>query len=60
VKLLSDVLAAKKAGDRVKLKVGDRELEAVLVLPQQWTYAIRPVPSPTPEQRALGDGWLGQ
>jgi predicted metalloprotease with PDZ domain len=60
VKLLSDALAAKKPGDRMKLKAGDRELEAVLALSPQWTYTIQPLASATAEQRAMADAWLGK
>jgi predicted metalloprotease with PDZ domain len=60
VKLLSDALAAKKPGDRMKLKAGDRVLEAVLALSPQWTYAIQPLASATAEQRAMADAWLGK
>jgi predicted metalloprotease with PDZ domain len=59
VKLLSDTLSARKPGEQLKLKVGDRELQATLALVPQWTYAIRPAASVSPEQHALGDAWLG-
>jgi predicted metalloprotease with PDZ domain len=60
VKLLSDALTAKKPGDRMKLKAGDRELEAVLALSPQWTYMIQPLASATAEQRAMADAWLSK
>jgi predicted metalloprotease with PDZ domain len=60
VKMLADALAAKKAGDRIKLKVGSKEIEAELAVTPQWTYAIRPMASATADQRALGEAWLGK
>jgi predicted metalloprotease with PDZ domain len=60
VKLLSDILSARKPGESLKLKAGDRELQATLAVAPQWTYAIRPAASPTPQQQAMGEAWLGR
>ena len=60
VKLLSDTLAAKKPGDRLKLKLGAKEIEVELAVTRRWTYAIHPVASPTAEQWAVQEGWLGK
>jgi predicted metalloprotease with PDZ domain len=60
VKLLSDTLTAKKPGDHVKLKAAAKEMEAELAITPQWTYAIKPVASPTAEQGTVREGWLGK
>ena len=60
VKLLSDTLAAKKPGDRLKLKLGAKEIEVELAVTRRWTYAIHPVASPTAQQWAVQEGWLGK
>lgn len=60
VKLLSDTLAAKKAGDRLRLKLAGREIEAELAPAPQWTYAIRPMPSASSGQIRTGEAWLGK
>ena len=58
VKQLNDAIAAKKPGDRLKLKTSTGELSPELALSPQWMYVIKPVDSSTAEQAALLKSWL--
>jgi len=58
VKQLNDAINATKPGEHLKLKLASREVDAEIAASPQWTYAIKPVESPTPEQAAILKAWL--
>jgi predicted metalloprotease with PDZ domain len=60
VKLLNDTITARKPGERIKLKLGGRQVEAELAPSVEWSYDIRTIPNPTADQKALLESWLGR
>jgi predicted metalloprotease with PDZ domain len=60
VKALSDAIAAKKPGERIKLKTAEGVVDAAVGLGPQWTYAIKVADNATTEQKALLEAWLGK
>jgi predicted metalloprotease with PDZ domain len=61
---MADLLKVKKPGDKVKVLVSRRgmvrELEVVLGKKPERSFAITPMPNPTPAQAAMLEGWLAQ
>jgi predicted metalloprotease with PDZ domain len=58
VKQLNDAINGKKPGEHLKLKLASRELDAEITASPQWTYTIKQVESPTPQQAAILKAWL--
>jgi predicted metalloprotease with PDZ domain len=60
---LSGMMSAKKPGDIVRVAVwrdGElREFDATLRPNPYFTYSLKPMPNPTPEQQAIYKSWLG-
>jgi len=59
---LTETLAVRKAGDRVRVLYARRgrvqETEVVLGRKTERSFRITPLANPTPDQKALLDGWL--
>jgi predicted metalloprotease with PDZ domain len=57
-KVLADLLASRKAGDRVKLKLARGEVQATVVGNEKRTYAIREAAGASATQSAILADWL--
>lgn len=61
-KSINDLLAAKRAGDRIKVRVSRdgvvQELEAELRHDEKRTYRLEPAPNPSPLQSEIWKSWL--
>jgi predicted metalloprotease with PDZ domain len=57
-KALADLLAARKAGDRVKLKLARGEVQAAVAANEKRTYAIQPAAAPSKAQSTILEDWL--
>jgi predicted metalloprotease with PDZ domain len=63
-KILSDLLAAKKPGEEIKVSLrrnnGPQELAITLVKNRKHAYSMKPVADPSPLQAAIFKDWLGR
>lgn len=60
--VLNDALTAKKAGDKIKLRISrggpEQEIEATLVGNVKKTYNLSPMAGVTPAQSGILNSWL--
>jgi hypothetical protein len=58
VKVLNDAIAARKAGDRLRVKTLRGEVQIDLAAAPQWSFAIHPVENADALQTAILADWM--
>ena len=58
VKALNDAIAARKAGDRLRVKTARGEVQIDLAAAPQWSFAIRPVENADALQTSILADWM--